>query len=207
MENEFSRLNLVCDSAYIIPSGAGYPTELGPNQVCNLFGAQPGQSAVTGSQYIFAGYEYQTKELWRNLGILAVFFVGFGALQVLAMELLAHGQQPLAIAVFAKENADTKKRNAALQEKKDASRRGEIDQDLVRALVLPSRDRSPSALTRGRPFPPPLSPLAVGPHLSPQALHLGGSQVHCPRPRRPPPAARQRASPDPRRCVCPAAAR
>lgn len=46
------------------------------------------------------------------------------------MEFLAHGQQPLAITVFAKENADTKKRNEALQATKEASRRGEIEQDL-----------------------------------------------------------------------------
>jgi ATP-binding cassette subfamily G (WHITE) protein 2 (SNQ2) len=48
----------------------------------------------------------------------------------MAMEFLAHGQQPLAITVFAKENAETKKRNEALQSTKEASRRGEIEQDL-----------------------------------------------------------------------------
>lgn len=52
MENEFQRINMLCDGTYIIPGNAGvldvYPNELGPNQVCNLFGAQPGQAQVSG---------------------------------------------------------------------------------------------------------------------------------------------------------------
>lgn len=46
------------------------------------------------------------------------------------MEYLAHGAAPLAITVFAKENKDTKARNEVLQERKVASRKGELEQDL-----------------------------------------------------------------------------
>jgi hypothetical protein len=33
-----------------------------------------------------ASFEYQKNQLWRNLGILALFWIGFVALQILAME-------------------------------------------------------------------------------------------------------------------------
>ena len=35
---------------------------------------------------MYAGYEYKKDELWRNLGILILYWVAFVALQVLAME-------------------------------------------------------------------------------------------------------------------------
>ena len=50
--------------------------------------------------------------------------------QVLCMEYLGSGSSILAITVFAKEDKDTKPRNEALQEKKQAARRGELEQDL-----------------------------------------------------------------------------
>lgn len=77
MENEFSRIDLTCVGASIIPGNAGvlniYPNELGPNQVCNLFGAAPGQAEVSGSDYMYAGYEYRKAEIWRNFGCVQVF--------------------------------------------------------------------------------------------------------------------------------------
>ncbi|KAL7416336.1 putative ATP-binding cassette transporter [Mrakia frigida] len=131
---EFSRVNLACDGAYIIPGNAGvltsYPDTIGDYSTCNLAGSVPGQSFVRGSDYILAGYEYRTQDLWRNFGILIAFFLGFCALQVACMEYLGSGSSILAITVFAKEDKDTKVRNEALQEKKQAARRGELEQDL-----------------------------------------------------------------------------
>jgi ATP-binding cassette subfamily G (WHITE) protein 2 (SNQ2) len=46
------------------------------------------------------------------------------------MEKLAHGAGAPAITVFAKEDKDLKARNEKLQERKVASRRGELEQDL-----------------------------------------------------------------------------
>jgi hypothetical protein len=33
-----------------------------------------------------AGYEYQKAQIWRNLGILVLYWFGFIVLQILAME-------------------------------------------------------------------------------------------------------------------------
>lgn len=89
---------------------------------------------------VFAGYGYKTKDLWRNFGILIVFFLGFCFLQVACMEYLGQGASVVAITVFAKEDKDTKARNEALQETKQAARRGEVEQDLS------------NLTTRGVPF-------------------------------------------------------
>ncbi|ELU38947.1 ABC transporter, putative [Rhizoctonia solani AG-1 IA] len=61
-----------------------YPTTLGPNQVCTLLGASPGQSQVSGDAYIAAGFEYQKAHIWRNLGIVLLYWFGFIVLQILA---------------------------------------------------------------------------------------------------------------------------
>jgi ABC-type multidrug transport system permease subunit len=90
MANEFYRIDLQCVGTYIVPRNAGsvtkYPTELGPNQACTLLGASSGQSLVDGDAYIWASYEYRKNQIWRNFGILVLFWVGFVVLQILAME-------------------------------------------------------------------------------------------------------------------------
>lgn len=71
MMNEFGRISLVCDGAYITPRNVGgitkYPIDLGPNQVCTLVGSSPGTAAVSGAAYIKANFDYDVGNLWRNL--------------------------------------------------------------------------------------------------------------------------------------------
>jgi hypothetical protein len=90
MENEFYRIDLQCVGNYIIPRNVGdltkYPTELGPNQACTLPGASPGNSLVSGDAYMATSFEYRQKDIWRNFGILVLFFVAFVVLQIVAME-------------------------------------------------------------------------------------------------------------------------
>lgn len=132
MVNEFMRLDLQCDGNYIVPYGAGFPTTVAnTQQVCTLGGATAGQNAVPGMDYVSASYNYARGHLWRNLGILIGFFFFFAILQILAMEVLAmKAANVQAIVVFAKENKDTKERNARLQERRKAFQAGEIKQDL-----------------------------------------------------------------------------
>ncbi|KDN40294.1 hypothetical protein RSAG8_08204, partial [Rhizoctonia solani AG-8 WAC10335] len=135
MENEFYRINMACDGNYIIPHNVGdvtkYPTTLGPNQVCTLLGASPGQSQVSGDAYIGAGYEYQKAHIWRNFGIVVLYWFGFIILQTLAMERFQHGANAVAITIYAKENKETKDLNRRLKERKATARKGEDDQDVV----------------------------------------------------------------------------
>jgi ABC-type multidrug transport system permease subunit len=87
--NEFSRIDLTCDNAYIIPRNipeagiTGYPDTVGANQLCSIGGAAVGQNSVSGSAYMYYGYRYKKDHIWRNFGILIGFFVFFMLLQCL----------------------------------------------------------------------------------------------------------------------------
>ncbi|KAJ7492238.1 P-loop containing nucleoside triphosphate hydrolase protein [Mycena latifolia] len=128
MENEFMRIQLTCDGSYIIPRNVGelskYPDGLGPNQACTLFGSTAGSINVSGSEYISAGYGLNAANMWkRNLLVLLGFLIAFQITQILSLEYFP---------IFAKEDADTKKRNEILRARK-AERKGksraEIDSE------------------------------------------------------------------------------
>jgi ATP-binding cassette subfamily G (WHITE) protein 2 (SNQ2) len=134
--NEFSRLQLTCDQAYTIPRNipqagiTGFPDNVGPNQLCSIQGAGVGQNTVDGNAYMSAGYSYTKSHIWRNFGILIGFFVFFMLCQIFAIEFLKLGAKHASILVFQKEDKELKKLNDRLAERKDAFRRGELEQDL-----------------------------------------------------------------------------
>ncbi|KAF8743104.1 ABC transporter, partial [Rhizoctonia solani] len=131
MENEFYRVDLQCVGNYIVPRNVGsitkYPTELGPNQACTLPGATPGESLVTGDAYMLASFEYRQKDIWRNFGILVLFWVAFIALQVFAMEKFQHGANACSVTIYAKEKKESKELNDRLQQRKAAGRKDQDD--------------------------------------------------------------------------------
>jgi hypothetical protein len=61
---------------------------LSSNQACTLFGAQPGSRFVTGKDYIQAGYDLNTDDLWRrNFIVLLAFLIFFWFTQTVVIEL------------------------------------------------------------------------------------------------------------------------
>ncbi|PLW16746.1 hypothetical protein PCANC_12305 [Puccinia coronata f. sp. avenae] len=130
MANEFKRLDIACVGPYILPNGPDYPSTLGPNQICTLRGSQPGNPIVSGADYIRASFNYSTHHVWRNFGIQCGYIVLFMTALFLAVENLALGAGMPAINVFAKENAERKKLNEALQAQKEAFRKGVAEQNL-----------------------------------------------------------------------------
>ena len=62
-----------CEGTSIVPNGPGYPTTLGPNQICTLRGAQAGNPLVSGEDYIVAAYTYSKANVWRNFGFEVSF--------------------------------------------------------------------------------------------------------------------------------------
>lgn len=102
------RTSLICDGPYIVPrNGPGmtkYPfvisfigdqqrltyrnrDGLGPNQVCTLFGAQPGSDVIIGNNYLEAGFGITTADIWRrNLVVLVAFLFFFLFTQVVVIE-------------------------------------------------------------------------------------------------------------------------
>ena len=93
MNNEFMRITLKCDGAYVVPRNppglSKYPEVLGPNQACTLYGAAPGLDAVDGASYISAGFSMNVHDLWRrNFIVLFGWFLFYQIAQVLLIEYL-----------------------------------------------------------------------------------------------------------------------
>nr|ODN90094.1 ATP-binding cassette transporter [Cryptococcus depauperatus CBS 7841] len=141
--NEFSRINLTCDSSYTIPRNipsagiTGYPDTLGPNQMCSIFGSSPGNPQVSGSAYMAVGYDYHKSHIWRNFGILIGFFLFFMFLQMFFIEWLEQGAKHFSINVYKKENKDLKEKNERLAGRREAFRAGKLDQDLSELKMRP----------------------------------------------------------------------
>ncbi|KIJ41874.1 hypothetical protein M422DRAFT_171852 [Sphaerobolus stellatus SS14] len=127
MNNEFMRTNLTCDSGtFVVPrNGPGvtkYPDTLGPNQICTLFGAEPGNRVVSGVNYLDKGFALEPRDIWRrDLTVLIAFFLVFLAAQILVLEYWRHGLGGAGVHVFVAEDADTKKRNELLRERKESA--------------------------------------------------------------------------------------
>lgn len=80
--NEFQGRVFACTE--VVPSGPGYegvPTE---GQSCAALGSEPGSLEVSGTAYIQTMYEADLSNKWRNFGILLAFFIGLGALYLIA---------------------------------------------------------------------------------------------------------------------------
>jgi ATP-binding cassette subfamily G (WHITE) protein 2 (SNQ2) len=120
MENEFSRINLVCEGTSLIPYGSGY-TNL-DNQVCTLAGSVAGSAEVSGSAYITDGFAYKPSQLWRNFGLIAMLIVVFLITNVTLGELLTFGLGGNTAKVFQRPNEEREELNAALVAKREKRR-------------------------------------------------------------------------------------
>ena len=93
MESEFSRISLVCEGSYVVPrNGPGmdkYPNIVGPNQACTLYGAQPGSSTISGTDYLKTAFLLDTNDLWRrNFPVIVGWFFFFLITQIIVIEYL-----------------------------------------------------------------------------------------------------------------------
>ncbi|KAG9313864.1 pleiotropic drug resistance ABC transporter [Chiua virens] len=123
MENEFMRTSMICDGSYVVPrNGPGvtiYPDTLGPNQVCTLFGSQPGSDVVNGNNYIEASFGITSADIWRrNLVVIIAFLIFFMFAQVIAIEYFSPAVFGGSVYIYAKEDGETKALNEIQREKK-----------------------------------------------------------------------------------------
>ncbi|KAG8920759.1 hypothetical protein FRC00_009551, partial [Tulasnella sp. 408] len=114
-------IGMLCAGKDITPRNAPgqdfYPEQLGPNQVCTFFGAQPGQTVVHGSDYIDVGFQLASSDLWkRNFVVLVALFIVFQVTQYVAMEKVHWGGMGGA-QIFVKEDEETKALNERLQQR------------------------------------------------------------------------------------------
>ncbi|EPY49857.1 hypothetical protein SPOG_03329 [Schizosaccharomyces cryophilus OY26] len=86
MINEFKAQAFEC--AQMIPSGGNYDNVSSQYKVCPVVGAQPGQTSVDGSSYLFASFNYKTRQIWRNFAIIIGFYAFLIFVNVVASETL-----------------------------------------------------------------------------------------------------------------------
>lgn len=84
MANEFYNLEIQCEPPYLVPMGPGAAPQY---QSCLIQGSQPGKTTVSGADYISTAFTYTRSHLWRNIGIIAGFWIFFVAMTALGMEL------------------------------------------------------------------------------------------------------------------------
>jgi ABC-type multidrug transport system ATPase subunit len=84
MANEFHNALAPCST--LVPSGPGYQNVSLVHQVCAVTGALPEQGFVNGDAYIAASFDYHYSHVWRNVGILCAFIIGFVSVFTLATE-------------------------------------------------------------------------------------------------------------------------
>lgn len=125
MENEFSRLNLTCTGAYLVPYGPGYDNL--EHQVCTLPGSVAGSDIVNGGDYITQGFDYKPSELWRNFGIIIVLIAGFLFTNATLGEWVSFGAGGNAAKVYQKPNKEREELNNALAVKRDQRRATKSD--------------------------------------------------------------------------------
>ncbi|KAL4913022.1 ABC-2 type transporter-domain-containing protein [Aspergillus aurantiobrunneus] len=80
--NEFHGRDFDCAS--FVPS---YQDLAGTSFSCSEMGSVPGQRTVSGDRYILYNYGYSYDHVWRNFGILIVFFIAFMLIYFVASEL------------------------------------------------------------------------------------------------------------------------
>jgi len=137
MANEFMRINLTCDGNSVVPRNSGgitkYPSVLGPNQACTLYGAVGGSNIIRGADYLRVGYSLDVKDLWRRYFVVLLgYFLFFQVTQALILEYYPQYGISLSINFFTKEDKELKKLNEAQQERK-ARRSEKKDTEFVKS--------------------------------------------------------------------------
>ncbi|KAK8029717.1 bmr1-like protein [Apiospora rasikravindrae] len=127
MANEFKDNQLTCSGTQLIPSGPGYDNI--ENQVCTLAGSQAGTDQVSGAAYITQGFSYAPSDLWRNFGIIMALIIFFLIMNIVLGEFVKYGMGGNTAKIFQKPNAERKRLNGALAEKRSGRQKGKAEEE------------------------------------------------------------------------------
>ncbi|KAL5335822.1 ABC-2 type transporter-domain-containing protein [Aspergillus crustosus] len=116
MVNEFKGLNMTCTSESLVPSGDGYDDM--SHQVCTLAGGEAGSRIIPGESYVSTTFNYRREDLWRNFGVMVALIVAFLAMNLYFGEVVRFNAGGKTVTFFQKENAERKRLNEALMEKR-----------------------------------------------------------------------------------------
>ncbi|KAI8663648.1 hypothetical protein NCS57_00966300 [Fusarium keratoplasticum] len=131
--NEFHGRNFTCSS--IIPA---YTPLSGDSWICSAVGAVAGEYTVNGDSFIETNYKYYYSHVWRNLGILFAFLIGFMIIYFVATELNSKTASKAEVLVFQRGHVP-----AHLQ--------GGVDRSAVNEELAVSRDSDAGTLPAMEP--------------------------------------------------------
>lgn len=126
--NEFHGRRFTCSAR--IPA---YSPSIGSSWICNVRGSVAGEDTVSGDAYITAQYGYEYEHMWRNLGILIAFLVGFLIIYLVAIELNSNTTSAAEVLIF-------KKRKGPKAD--NISKEATLDNDIINGLELDHIDHS-----------------------------------------------------------------
>jgi ATP-binding cassette subfamily G (WHITE) protein 2 (SNQ2) len=133
MINEFKRLTLTCVSSSLVPSGPGYGGIA--HQVCTLQGSKPGSDIVSGSDYIEAGFSYNSGDLWRNFGIIIALIAFFMFTNVYLGETINFGAGGKTVTYYQKENTERKELNEKLMMRRQKRQAKELEESSTQLKI------------------------------------------------------------------------
>jgi ATP-binding cassette subfamily G (WHITE) protein 2 (SNQ2) len=87
MGNEFNNIDLHCTDSQMIPNGPGYDDIR--YQRCSIAGSVIGSPDVPGSVYLKIIYGFTRSHLWRNFGIVLVFWFLYTVISAIALSFTA----------------------------------------------------------------------------------------------------------------------
>jgi ATP-binding cassette subfamily G (WHITE) protein 2 (PDR) len=100
MINEFAGLEYECSS--YIPANPFTANLTGDTFVCSAVSALPGQTIISGTDYIVSAYSYDPSHKWRGFGICLVFAVAFLFIYLLFAEFNESAKQKGEVLLFQK---------------------------------------------------------------------------------------------------------
>lgn len=93
--NEFSGRMFPCSPNQITPLYGDLA-----HSICSVVGSVPGETLVSGDNYINSSFEYYASHRWRNFGILLVFLAGLTGTYLLATETISGKKSKGEVLVF-----------------------------------------------------------------------------------------------------------
>ncbi|KAL2061353.1 hypothetical protein VTL71DRAFT_7626 [Oculimacula yallundae] len=123
MVNEFDGLDIACVSPNLIPL---LSSPLPQFQSCTVQGSRPGAISVRGADYLEASFGFRRSHLWRNLGIIFVFFLFFVGVTALGMEMQGPSKGSGGVTIFKRDQTPRKKRMSEEDEKGDVESINEV---------------------------------------------------------------------------------
>lgn len=120
MVNEFNGRQFACSA--FVPSGPSYENIAADQRACAVQGSRPGDSFVSGTEYVETAFRYQYGNRWRNYGIVLVFTFALLVAHLVMSELVASERSKGEVLVFQRSSMKTKrKRDTGDEESGSAS--------------------------------------------------------------------------------------